>query len=79
MPLEDAIVLGGFIDGLAEHGYIQEFVRSFSHLRCRREPDNLIRYWSLDGKPVSKADRERVFHWHTGYRSALRSWRPKDY
>lgn len=80
MP-DDAIILGGFIDSLAEHGYITAFVRNFPHLRCARGSDNLIRYWNFEcrRKTVSKAEQQRVEWWHHGYRAALHQWRPADY
>jgi hypothetical protein len=72
-------ILGGFIDELAGHGYLTAFCENFRHMHARRDDDNLIRYWRIDKKPVSKADQERVEWWHHGYRAALKNWRPKDY
>jgi hypothetical protein len=73
-------VIGGFIDSLAERGYLTEFTRNFPHLHVRRGEDNLVRFWHSESrKSVTKADRERVEWWHHGYRAALRQWRPADY
>lgn len=81
VPHDEEVLLGGFILELDFHKYQSEFYRAFPHLRCRRGDDNLIRYWTFDGRKrnVTKADQGRVEYWHRGYRGCLQQLNPREY